>query len=178
MKILNRLPVITTDTLAYVGDEAVRFRDAQIIVWMSITSRKTTELSPTTPRFPVILDTGHSRHFAIQEQHLVRWSGLRANSLPILGNIQNRDVEVTVLGANLWIYLNEPGRSTFTTKSFKLDSMQGVEVFPDRNNHPRLPLLGLRAILSNHLQLTVDSKTKTVSLSTPDWRDRIVRWFR
>ena len=42
---------------------------------------------------------------------------------------------------------------------------KGVIVYPaDGSNHPRLPLLGLRAIMDNNLKLTIDGKRDHVSL--------------
>ena len=43
-------------------------------------------------------------------------------------------------------------------------------VYPDDgSNYPRLPLLGLRAIIKNHLKLVIDGKRNCVSLSSSMW---------
>ena len=43
--------------------------------------------------------------------------------------------------------------------------------------YPRLPLVGLRAILSNRVHLAVDGERQQVTLRTPDWRTRLLRWL-
>ena len=65
MKILDRLPIMTADTPIYIGNEMVRLRESQIIVWMSVSSMTQPALPGNAVQFPVILDTGHSHHFAI-----------------------------------------------------------------------------------------------------------------
>ena len=48
---------------------------------------------------------------------------------------------------------------------------EGIATYPaDGSDYPRLPLLGLRAILKNRLKLTIDGKRKHVSLRSPLWR--------
>jgi hypothetical protein len=47
---------------------------------------------------------------------------------------------------------------------------EGIAIYPDDgSNYPRLPLLGLRAIIKNNLKLVIDGKRKYVSLSSPAW---------
>jgi hypothetical protein len=58
-----------------------------------------------------------------------------------------------------------------------LDLPAGIGVYPDDADYPRLPLLGLRAILSNNLFLNVDGKHASVTLRTPDWRTRLLSWL-
>jgi hypothetical protein len=50
-------------------------------------------------------------------------------------------------------------------------------VYPDGEHYPRLPLLGMRAILSNRLHLTIDGARTSVTLRTPDWRTRLHSWL-
>lgn len=52
---------------------------------------------------------------------------------------------------------------------------RGIAVYPNGENYPRLPLLGLRAILSNNLHLAIDGEGKSVNLRTPDWKSRLLR---
>ena len=47
---------------------------------------------------------------------------------------------------------------------------EGIIVYPaDGSDHPRLPLLGLRAIMDNNLKLIIDGQWKHVSLRSPFW---------
>src|SRR6266550_6617406 len=85
MKILKHLPIPTAETLAFVGRESVRLKEAEIIVWLSVSAWNTVEWNPALPRFPTILDTGNTHNFAIQEQHMVRWAGIRPETLRFSG---------------------------------------------------------------------------------------------
>jgi hypothetical protein len=47
---------------------------------------------------------------------------------------------------------------------------QGISVVPnDSPIAPRLPLLGLKAIVHNNLKLVIDGKRREVTLKTPGW---------
>jgi hypothetical protein len=58
-----------------------------------------------------------------------------------------------------------------------LDLPTGIAVYTDTEHYPRLPLLGLRAILSNNLHLAVDGEKQLINLRTPDWRTRLLQWL-
>ena len=46
----------------------------------------------------------------------------------------------------------------------------GIAIYPsDDADYPRLPLLGLRAILKNNLKLIIDGQRKHASLRSPLW---------
>jgi hypothetical protein len=66
---------------------------------------------------------------------------------------------------------------TVAANQFRLIVPRGIAVYPDGVLYPRLPLLGLRAHLSNHLHLTIDGERAAVTLRTPDWRTRLLRWL-
>jgi hypothetical protein len=177
MKILDRLPIPSTDTLAFVGPEHVRLKEAEIIVWVSLGIARKLVWNPGTPRFPAILDTGHTHNFAIQQQHLIRWAGLRPDALAPLGQIRHGGRRIPLHAAELWLHQNEPGKFTMVSKQVQLEIPRGIAVFPDGAKYPRLPLLGLRALLSNNLHLVVDGERQTVNLRTPDWRTRLLQWL-
>ena len=65
----------------------------------------------------------------------------------------------------------QPGRGTSEAAipSCCGSSGESSSTPPMRSNHPRLPLLGLRAILKNDLKLVIDGKRKHVSLRSPLW---------
>jgi hypothetical protein len=177
MKILNRLPIPTTDTLTFIGAESVRIKEAEIIVWVSLTVTKSEERHPATPCFPVILDTGHTHNFAIQEQHLLRWAGMRPEMLRSLGHVRHAGQRIPLYGVDLWLHHNKPGQMTVASKQLLLDLPRGIAVYPNSANYPRLPLLGLRALLGNNLHVAIDGEHKTVNLRTRDWRTRLLRWL-
>ncbi|MCY2987754.1 MAG: hypothetical protein NTY19_07810 [Planctomycetota bacterium] len=167
--ILRQFPFSNQVSTMQVGHETLRVRDHQIIVWVSITVWQSVEWDPQTPRFPAILDTGHTHNFSIQEQHLVRWAGMRPSLLQVLGQLREQDRRVPLYGANVWLHSNRPGeRDSFNDEPpFRLELPRGVAIYPDTSaNFPRLPLLGLRAIAENGLRLIIDGRNRRVSLRT------------
>ena len=58
-----------------------------------------------------------------------------------------------------------------------LELVNGIAVYPDADRYPRLPLLGLRAVLSNRLHLSIDGEHASLSIRTPDWRTRLGAWL-
>jgi len=177
MKILDRLPIMTADTPIYIGNEMVRLRESQIIVWMSVSSMTQPALPGNAVQFPVILDTGHSHHFAILERHLTEWIGIRSTALPRLGNVRHFGKPIPCFGAKLWLHSNVPGSQTRTVRQTRITADSGIAVFPDAGNHPRLPLLGMRALMSNRLHLAIDAERNQVTLRSPDFRTQLLRWL-
>jgi len=177
VKILDRLPIARQDNRVFVGAESVRLKEAQIIVWVSLGVMTSAEWNPAMPRFPAILDTGHAHYFAIQHQHLVRWTGLRPEQLGTLGQIRHSGKSFRLQPAKLWLHCNEPQMASLSSHPQQLLLPRGIAVYPDGENYPRLPLLGLRAITSNELHLTIDGERRWVNLRTPNWRTRLLRWL-
>jgi hypothetical protein len=73
-----------------------------------------------------------------------------------------------LLKADLWIHPNLPGQIHSSDREpVRLLLKEGIALYPDDgSNHPRLPLLGLRALLDNHLRLTVNGWQRSVTLAT------------
>ena len=84
--ILRHLPFSERDDIAFVRGERVRVKAYQIIAWVSLSVKRVATWEPGTPTFPAILDPGHNHNFSIQEEQLIRWAGLRPETLPILGH--------------------------------------------------------------------------------------------
>jgi hypothetical protein len=79
---------------------------------------------------------------------------------------------------NIWLHSNERGEMAVSgNEPIFLEVLNGIAVYPDGAEYPRLPLLGLRAILSNRLHLVIDGERTSVTLRTPDWRTRILSWL-
>jgi hypothetical protein len=178
--ILVRLPIPMRDEVAFVGEEHVRLKEAEIIVWVSVAEKRAgIEPNPNVPRFPAILDTGHTHNFSIQEQHLIRWAGIRPESLPTLGNIRQAGKRIPLHAANVWLHSNQPGRREVAASRppLLLELPRGIAVYADTEKYPRLPLLGLRAIISNRLHLAIDGEQSTVNLRTADWWTWLIRWL-
>jgi hypothetical protein len=169
MKILDRLPVDDEHDRLDIHGEALRIRPFQIIVQVSISDRS--RWDARTPIIPALLDTGNNHNFSIQENHLARWVGVHPQSLPFLGAIREGGRTPSLRFANVWIHRNRSGRRDLRYgEPFLLPLEEGIAIYPDDgSNYPRLPLLGLRAIIKNNLKLVIDGKRKYVSLSSPAW---------
>jgi hypothetical protein len=118
-----------------------------------------------------LLDTGLNHNFSIQEVHLIKWAGIPPAALPLLGSARESGRTVARRRAHFWIRGNQPGKRDITSrKPFLLAFEEGIAIYPDDGtNYPRLPLLGLRAIINNNLRLVIDGKRKHVSLMSPSW---------
>jgi len=169
MKILDRLPVLDTDHVSEIRGEPLKTRPFQIIVQVSLSD--TPVWDPRTPIIPALLDTGNNHNFSIQGRQLIRWAGLQPQSLPVLGTMREGGRAPCLRFANVWVHRNRSGRNDLGGREpFLLALKEGIAVYPDDgSNYPRLPLLGLRAIIKNNLRLVIDGKRKHASLSSPIW---------
>ncbi len=170
-RILDRLPVPTADTSVFVGQEAVTVHAYEILAWVSLAIRDV--LDPARlPRFPALIDTAHTHNFSIQEEHLRRWAGLRLDAMHLgRGNVRQQGRLLPLRAAHLWIHPNKPGHwdQLADRPPHRIDVPEGVVVYPAGVNFPRLPLVGLRAIVRNKLDLAVKGKTGLAYLSTQAW---------
>jgi hypothetical protein len=149
--------------------EVVTAHSFQVVVWVSVTPEDWTELPPGTPRLPAILDTGHSHNFSIPDRQLRLWAGIVPPALPLLRNVRINRVNVPLRAASLWLHPNRSGqRDRFTASPpFRLQLPRGIAIYPpDTPGEPRLPLLGLRALVLNNLHLTIDGQNRRVTLRT------------
>ncbi len=111
---------------------AVLVRPYQIILRVSL------EIDGVlSPGFPAILDTGHNLNFSISEEHLREWAGMQPRTI---GAAKVNNLEVSLRQANVAV-----GKTIF-----KLD--EGIAV---HERGPRLPILGLRALVKNNVKLVV-----------------------
>jgi hypothetical protein len=166
--ILRRQPIPTADSLTFVGHQQVRLRAHQILIWVSLVARPPDGLAPTDRRLPAILDTGHSHILSIQERHLTEWAGLSPTTLRHLGTVRERGRRVPLRSAGVFLYGNCPGTLDvdLNRPPFRLGTRQGIAVY-EGGDFPRLPLLGMRALVENRLRLKVDGDRRTVSLTAP-----------
>src|SRR5437868_14734242 len=92
-----------------------------------------------------------SRRDSIQEHQLRRWAGIHPESLPFLRKVRETGRTPSLRFARIWIHRNRAGsRELSDAKPFPLQLPEGIAIYPsDGSNYPRLPLLGLRAIIKN-----------------------------
>jgi hypothetical protein len=166
MKILDRLPISELGWVVSTPDSEEVVKPYQIIIQVSITGRKVSELPEDAPRMPAVLDTGNNHNFAIRRRHLERWT---SPDLPGTGWIEVGGFLVPLLAASIWIHPNQAGSVEPNGQApFVLAIKEGIAVYPpDIPNPARLPILGLRALIRNGLKLTMDGATSELTLESP-----------
>ena len=151
------LPYFSEKTKVKVHNEVVEVKAFQIIVWVSVASDATAAWDARVPRLPAILDIGNNHNFAITDAHLLKWAGIHAASLIQLKSMRERGKKVPLVDAGLWLHTDgEP---------FKIRIHEGIAVYD--GDWPRLPILGLRALTENKLQIFIYGDTKRVIIRTP-----------
>ena len=123
------------DTAVDAPFRRVHIKPFQLVVWLRIRSDR------VTAPFPTVLDTGLNHNFAITRNHL-RLLGLAPEALTQLG-------EIRVLGEYRPLV-----DATVLLDDMPLQTPGGIALWPD--SVPRLPLLGMRAIVSTGLIVEVD----------------------
>jgi hypothetical protein len=161
--IVRRSPFFSKPTEVVVANDVLTVRPYQIVVWLSVKLQ-----DGLSRRFPAIVDTGLTLNLAIDEKQLTSWTGLESAKLRICGRTKIKNLQLALYEADLALHFNVPGRrDDLRTKSaYPLKLREGIVVYP-RNEGPRLPLLGLRALSQNELVAKVDGKRKSVSIGRP-----------
>jgi hypothetical protein len=167
-RFLDRSPFLDESRDIIFRGERVRIRADQIVLWLSLTRKRVDSPDPAAIPFPAILDTGFNYTFAIHDDHLIRWSGLRVESLGRYGTVRDRGERIPLCAANLWCYPNLRGTQDRSEQKepLQMSAFTGIAVYPG-GTFPRLPILGLRAIAENNLILKVDGRRREATLRTP-----------
>jgi hypothetical protein len=126
-------------------------------------------LDANAPRIPAVLDPGFNHNFVIQETQFLQWAGLRREHFRVVDHLRIYGQQVPLDPANLWLHPNQSGeRDLFADRPpFCLHLDTGMGICPPALAKPRLPLLGLRALFSANLELTLDCRGGYLSLRTP-----------
>jgi hypothetical protein len=107
-----------------------------------------------TPDFPAIVDTGLNHNFAITEEHLGAL-GIKPDVLETIGWMKVLDRIVPLKAAELHL------------GGHPLIASSGISVWPGK--HPRLPLLGMRALIQNKMRLVIDGRRCKASIGPSMW---------
>lgn len=171
--LLDRSPILPHSSEVVVRGERVPIKANQVIIWVTLTAKRTAAPNPSALPFPAVLDTGNNHTFAIRERHLIGWAGLRTDTLPMVGNIRDRGSRIPLREVQIWLHPNVRGErdQLADTDPHIISAPQGIAVYPAGSDFPRLPILGLRAIAENELVLKVDGRRRQAMLRTA------VRWW-
>jgi hypothetical protein len=143
----------------------IDLRPPKIIVGISLT---TVEEERAFPRgvltLPAILDTGFNRILEIDEWHLVRWAGLRKEYLELTAKDRlHEGRKYDLCEANIWLHRTpyEGPRRPPARSPLLLEGSRQVRVMAAMGQpNPRLPLLGLTALIANNLQVLIDGENR------------------
>lgn len=168
MKIVDRLPYFIHRTEVAVGNERVRVKPYPIVVWVSLSAAGQSEWDSRAPVFPAILDPGNNHNFSIFRSQLLRWAGIAPDDLPMGGAVRERGNRVPLHAATIWLHSNQRGTREIRNKQpFPLILEEGIAVHPDEEGEtPHLPLLGLRGLTDNRLQVVIDGANHHVTVGT------------
>jgi hypothetical protein len=161
VKVLDRLPFephhSTVDTAA--GPVAVRA--FQIVVWLSF------RLEGILSRpFPAVLDTGHSHNFSINEALLESWLNLRIDQFRPRAMTKVDGEKLPLRSAELVLHRNVPTTRAIGRDHYDLSIPQGIVIYPKTTAYPRMPILGLRALVNSRLRVVINGRTFVVSADT------------
>jgi hypothetical protein len=179
MKILDRLPIPRERSSLQFGDRYLTVHRNQILVWVSVHLSGVVEPEQNIPRFPALLDTGNNLGFSVQDRHLRDWAGVGPGLLEPLRDIEVNGQVVRLRKATVWLHPNVPGRqdAAVDRRPFRLEMGKGIAVYaPDADPPgPRLPLLGLPALLDSGLDFWLDPERRHVTVGPRTWRRPLIR---
>ncbi len=162
-----------------VPSDRIDLRPPKIIVGISLTLvGEEYAFSQGVIALPTLLDTGFNRILEIDEWHLVHWAGLHKEHLESIEKYKSHEGrKYDLCGANIWLHRTPyAGPRTPPARSpILLGRSRQVRVMaPIGKPNPRLPLLGLMALVENNLQVSIDGENsrlrvyKSLRLSLSD----------
>jgi len=172
--IIRNLPLEEARTHIEVHGRPVFILPFQPIVWMSVVSKGPEPFDSRTPRIPAVVDLGFNGTFAIREEQLREWAGLDPRLFTRVRSTELRGAPADQRLANLWLHPNVSNtRSPSGQAPFRMELFKGIFVLrkpqrrEQRDDRPRLPLLGFRALHRADLKLSVDCKNCRLSMRVP-----------
>src|SRR5262249_22526555 len=135
----------------------------KIIVGISLTLvDEKSALPQGVVTLPAILDTGFNRTLEIDESHPVRWAGLRKEHLELAAKDRfHEGRKYDLCEANIWLHRTPYAgpRTPPAGSPLLLENSRQVRIMaPTGRPNPRLPLLGLMALVKNYLQVLIDGE--------------------
>jgi hypothetical protein len=173
LEILSELPFNPAPPqLRFPRGNAVRRRH-QIIFWVSLTPAGEVQPPDLTGYFPAVFDSAFNDCFLIQESQFIAWSGRAAADFgPAIDNLllpyrdtTGQRVAARVVPADIWIHRNVRGTTNPSPGGARrLQLPTGIAIVPNTASQPRLPILGLRAVGWNSVEMIIHGTTESVTL--------------
>lgn len=158
--IVDRLPFFEEATHVESPRGSVLVRPYQIVLWANLSVA-----GKVSSSFPVVLDTGHTHNSSIREQQLAEWAPTITTNLRTIGFARVNRRPVMLKEAGIAIHRNVPGTRDSLAANYLLDLPQGIAVHGRTDPFaPRLPLLGMRALVRNRLKLIIDGARREVTI--------------
>jgi hypothetical protein len=164
--ILDGCPFFEEVTQVETPSGPVVVRPYQIVAWVSLALR-----GKLSPRFPVILDSGHSHNFSISEEQVRLWTGFEAKDMQTIGyaKLNKRIVELKRVAVAVYPNIRDTRNIRTDESPYLMALPEGIALHRAGDPlAPRLPLLGVRALVKNRLRLTIDGDNRTVLLVRPE----------
>lgn len=174
--VINRIPVpgLERNVLLPSG-QLIAIRRFQPVVWISISLPAVADLPLSTASFPAVIDTGFNQTLLIQDRHLEQWAGIRAADLRVFPSesAQYGGQVWRFRIADIWLRPNIAGQAEVEPQSpaYCLETHPGILVLSLSEREQRLPVLGMRALARNRVQLTAEFPTPAqgfLSIQVPD----------
>ena len=164
--LLDRMPFTDEPDEVIVRGERIRIRPNQVIIWVSLSARQLLSQNPAVAPFPAILDTGHANNFSIHATQLARWFGMRTEGMELLKIVRERDRQVPLHAAWLWVYPNLRGdrHRLAECPAYRLSIPMGIAVHSGDDGFPRLPLVGIRTLVDNDLVFKIRGRRRQATL--------------
>jgi hypothetical protein len=162
--IVNRCPFFDKETQVAVPEGTILVRPYQMVVWVSLRFREA-ESRP----FPAVFDTGHSHNFSLGTEHLEEWAGVKKVDVLRIGAAKVNERPIALVRATLLLHRNVRGfRDELRGDPWPLEFSEGIALYERGDPFtPRLPLLGLRAIVKSGLRAVTDGAKCELSIGKP-----------
>jgi hypothetical protein len=118
-------------------------------------------------RLPSSRITRRSTHnFSINEALLESWLNLRIDRFRPRALTKVDGEKLPLRTAELVLHRNVPTTKTIGGDHYDLSIPQGIVVHPKTTAYPRMPILGLRALVNSRLRVVIDGRKLVVSADT------------
>jgi hypothetical protein len=161
VNILDHLPAFRkADTIRLPDGTYYTVRPAQVVVTVCLRIGES-----LTRAFPAFLDPGNNFNFYLSETHLREWLHIDPLTIEKIGEMRVNGQPTILRKADVVLFQNQPGTHATSGKTYEFlfSTSGGIAVDPQPPRH--LPILGIRGIFMQNLNLVYEGKRIAVSLT-------------